>query len=565
MSDNPFVEWFKREYAKFDHHHQEGAVRRNQNFTATFTHWYEAPSGDSSRPDLWCYTDRLSYAPGDIVSFHLSGSVSACSLTVVRDGADPTEVHVIDHLAIECHPTPPDAYAVGCGWPVAATWQVPDDLPSGFYLVIARSEGAWRPIEQHHGFVVRAAPDKAMSRTLLICATSTWIAYNDWGGANAYEGIAGDNGDRFSPVLSIERPFARGLIWLPAGAPRFSADGPLRPGDTPRYPSFEYGFANGFAKYFAAAGWAQFERHFVIWAEQNGYQLDYATQHDLHYTPEILASYDAVVIVGHDEYWTWEMRDAVERYVEDGGKLARFAGNFLWQVRLEDEGRRQICYKWDAHDCDPVRTLEDVSRLTSSWDDPFVGRPAVSTMGLSSSKGGYVRVGCCNPRWPGGYVVYRPEHWAFAQTDLYYGDMFGQDARIFSYEVDGADYEMRDGRPFPVPGDGPEILDILAMGPATSYEDDHQNPGAVLFIAKADVAFKALAKFGDTSPETLRRAGSGVGMMAHFAKGQGEVFNAGSCEWVVGLQHGDFYTAQVTRNVLDRFLLPNSLSNENKA
>ena len=44
--------------------------------------------------------------------------------------------------------------------------------------------------------------------------TSTWIAYNDRGGSNHYEGITGPNADRCSPLLSVERPFSRGFAWL---------------------------------------------------------------------------------------------------------------------------------------------------------------------------------------------------------------------------------------------------------------------------------------------------------------------------------------------------------------
>ena len=42
--------------------------------------------------------------------------------------------------------------------------------------------------------------------------------------------------------------------------------------------------------------------------------------------------------------------------VERGGHVARFAGNFMWQTRLEDEGRRQVCYKYRARAEDPIYT-----------------------------------------------------------------------------------------------------------------------------------------------------------------------------------------------------------------
>ncbi len=41
--------------------------------------------------------------------------------------------------------------------------------------------------------------------------------------------------------------------------------------------------------------------------------------------------------------------------------------------------------------------------------------------------------------------------------------------------------------------------------------------------------------------------------MIHWRRGKGEVFNAATCEWVVGLAQGDRQVDRITRNVLDRF------------
>jgi hypothetical protein len=43
-------------------------------------------------------------------------------------------------------------------------------------------------------------------------------------------------------------------------------------------------------------------------------------------------------------------------------------------------------------------------------------------------------------------------------------------------------------------------------------------------------------------------------MIASFQRGKGEVFHAGSVEWVAGLLRQDPQVEQVTRNVLTRFL-----------
>ena len=42
------------------------------------------------------------------------------------------------------------------------------------------------------------------------------------------------------------------------------------------------------------------------------------------------------------------MRDAVDTFTAAGGMVARLAGNFFWQVRFEDDGATQVCYKYAA-------------------------------------------------------------------------------------------------------------------------------------------------------------------------------------------------------------------------
>ena len=43
-------------------------------------------------------------------------------------------------------------------------------------------------------------------------------------------------------------------------------------------------------------------------------------------------------------------------------------------------------------------------------------------------------------------------------------------------------------------------------------------------------------------------------MMVTMTKGRGEVFHAGTTNWVAGLIHKDPYVECITRNVLDRYL-----------
>jgi hypothetical protein len=516
--------------------------------------WHEAPREDPAWPEVYTYTDAMSYAPSDEVCFHSSTHAPVWSLEVVKDGLAPRTVHQAGDLSGAFHPAPAEAYKTGCDWPVAHRWRLPKDMPSGFYRVISacqRSNGT--RFVQHHFFVVRPAGATPAS-FLLLLPTGTWTAYNDWGGANHYAGTAGPGHDRPSSILSLQRPWTRGIVWMPEGAPRICAPGRALPGEAPRYRHKEWAYANGFGQFSAAAGWAQYDRHFVRWAEAEGYAIDMITQTDLHYRPELLKGYRCVVVIGHDEYWSAEMRHAIDGFVEAGGKLARFGANFLWQIRLEDEGRRQVCYKYWAAAEDPVRDTDQRHLLTAAFEDRRVGWPGATTVGVNGLRGIYASWGGFAPDGARGFTVYRPEHWAFERAGLRYGDVLGGQAEIFAYEVDGLDYTFRDGLPYPTGADGaPPEVEILAMAPAVMAESEFAGEENHYYIGESDLRYRAEALEGVVTVETVRKHRYGSGMIVHMPKGRGEVFTAGSCEWVIGLSRRDAATEQITRNVLGRY------------
>ncbi len=522
------------------------AYPRGQGFHAVTANFFEAPMGDPEYLEVWCYTDKLSYLPGEEVQFHISTTASQFSIELIRDGHIPLSIHKAAGLTGEMAALPDDFHTMGCNWPVAFRWALPADLLTGFYLVISRAENERGEVrEQEHGFFVKPARGGHKSDILLVAATSTWHAYNDWGGSNHYIAANPLEGFNFEPILTHHhRPFGRGQIALPEGAPRKPHEFEHGHDAIPRYPCIEFATTMGYSRWYPNAGWATYERPFVVWAEENGYALDYATQQDLHYDRRLLDDYKCVVFVGHDEYWSWDMRDAVDRYVEAGGNVARFAGNFAWQIRLEDDGNTQVCYKAMAGTHDPLRDSDQAHLLTSFWEDPAVGRSAVDTFGLNALYGIYAGVGVQVPRGTGGFTVYQPDHWAFTGSDLYYGDTIGGKAIIFGYEVDGLDYTFRDGLPYPTQrNNAPESLEILAMGLAANVERDHGHRGTVFY-------------YGDSTPglEEIRPgAARGNGMIVTFKRGNGTVFHAGSCEWVAGLKRRDQATETVTRNVLNRF------------
>ena len=518
-------------------------------------HYYIGPARDPDVLEVWGYTPEMSYLPGDTIELRVSTTAETWSFEIGRDGSAYEKVMLVEDLPGVHQETPEDCSVNGCKWPSAYSFTVPEDwLPGGYRITFRASRGD-DLVEEHHLFLIRSNPTIGERPYLLICATGTWLAYNCWGGSNHYEGITGPHKNQPSPVVSTQRPWTRGFCRLPEGAPRAVPDTPPKPGDMVRYPYMEWAYAYGYSKKYASAGWASYERHFARWAEKQGYLLDFATQHDLHRHPSLLDQYQCAIIVGHDEYWSGPMRDGIERFFENGGKVARFAGNFLWQTRIEDHGRRQVCYKYTATESDPVAGTDRQSLLTGAWDAPPVSRPGAETFGANGFSGIYSGLGNCVGRGGGGFTVYRPEHWALANCRLGYGDVLGGDSRIFGYEVDGLDYRFEDGLPFPSGKDGAATdIEIIAMGLATNIEADHQVWGETRYIETADAEYKAKINFGDISQETVDASSRGNGVMIHWRRGAGEIFNAATCEWVIGLTRGDGQVEQVTRNVLERFV-----------
>ena len=516
--------------------------------------FYDGASDDAQDLQLWAYTDRFSYQPGDQLCLHVNTTAESYALRIVDDRLAENCVYSESALTGKQVATPPDCSINGCDWPVSWTFTIPTTWRSGVYLIILMAQHGERQVDYEHMFILRRATAMAPAPIVLVCATGTWLAYNDWGGANAYKGFEGPDHDQFSPILSTQRPWARGFCKLPPGAPRTVPEVTPAPGAAVRYPYKEWAYANGYSVKFASAGWATYERHFMHWAEQEGFSVDVIALHDLHEHPELLSDYRCAVFVGHDEYWSWEMRDAVDDFVHAGGHAARFAGNFLWQTRIENNGKQQVCYKYIARHADPVMTTVDERRATNAWESPEVGRPGSSTFGVNASRGVYANVGNCVPRGAGGFTVYRPEHWAFANTFLSYGDVLGAQSRVFGYEVDGLDYTVRNGLAYALETkDIAQDLIVLAMGLATNTEADFGIWGETLYLGDEDCAFLAETMHGEDTPANRDKVTRGNGMVVHFSKGKGEVFTAGTCEWVMGLTRHDFQVEQVTRNVLRRF------------
>lgn len=507
-----------------------------------------------------CYTDKTSGAPGQTIRLHVSAE-GPCSLRLDRVGAGRDTVLKRDGLATTLHAVPPDAVSRGCNWPVACEIAIGADWASGYYdIVLTDAAGA----EAHHFVCVRAAPGARRTPYVLILTTNTLQAYNHFGGANAYCDVAALMERRAAlpeamkgavGVLSTQRPFPPLLLAPPEGMPRLVN---LRPRGFEERPwagaDPAWSRVHSQSPYDGSAGFLRkWEQAFVEWAEgEEAMTLDYLTDHDLDADPSALDGYRCAILVGHSEYWSGPQRDTVETFVDAGGRLAIFSGNTaFWKVRWDDDGATMACHKWRGETAETVSD-DDATHL---WSHPRFGRPEAELTGLSFIFGGYHRLGLCAARGQGGYTVYRPDHWALAGADLFYGDVMGGEIPLIGYENDGCALTFGDdGLPAPQPRLGvPGNLEIIALAPCAFAEAES---GYRSLIPPEELDVVATVAYGDDSPASQARVLRGHAVMGSFTRGQGEVFNAGTTEWAHGLAASDPFVTRITRNVLHRFGLP---------
>ena len=485
---------------------------------------------------LEAYTWPQSTSPGEPVGLHVSSDTGAFDVTVTREGAEPTVIWRGSGSAAN-HPTPPDAAANGCGWPAALQIPVGEDWRSAYYSVTVTA-GA----ERADAFlVVRPASGGAKAPILLVLSTTTWNAYNDWGGPSLYTG---------GTQVSFERPMAPGFLVKPEPARRKAQ--PLTAPDPEALYFFEWAEPLGLSVWSGGAGWWNWERVMTSWAESHGFAFDVATSQDLENHPDLLDGHRLFLCAGHDEYWSWGMRDTLEAFTAAGGNAAILSGNTCyWQVRFEDEGRTMVGYKYGAND-DPVVGTPDERFLTGAWVDRRINRSEFATTGLSFSRGGYARYGMGAPHSSGGFTVWRPEHWAFEGTNLSYGDALGQTDTICAYEVDGCELQLADGRPVPTHRDGaPDSLEVLATAPAHLWSQVEQP--ARYRHEPGDLESVVEAIHGESWRDHVEEHRYTHAVIGTFqTPGGGTVLNSGCTDWTYGLEGRDPDIERITGNVLSR-------------
>jgi len=429
----------------------------------------------ASGDEIEGYLSSFSVTQGQSINLYTSTTAPTYDVKVFRLGTNRQLVESISNLPGASYLVPNNAWVQGAQWQNPIPLQTSSNWSAGLYNAVIKTADHSRTLS----FSVREDQPGTKSKILLLDNASTAVAYNNWGGKSLYAFNSSDNIQANTVSL-------------------------LRPGQN--------------------VAWRQ-QREFVAWTDHKNIPIEYASTMDLQNNPSLLNNYDTVVLAGHSEYWSKDMRDAYDKFVQKGGNAMILSGNTMWwQVRFE--GDQMISYKNSNVLNDPFYGVNN-DLVTTNWFRDPVNDPENRSIGVSWRNGGYVNAKGLFPASEGygGYTVTDADHWIYNGTTLKNGDIFGQENTIAGFETDGALFTWVDGTPVVTGEDGtPLDFDILGYSPA-------QNP-----------------------------FGSGYATMGIFqSPGGGYVFNAATVDWAEGLWNfnsstiADQNVSIITYNALQKF------------
>ena len=347
---------------------------------------------DSAPTSIEGYADTVSAQVGDEVTVFVSTPAPSFHVEAYRIGyyQGLGGRFVWRSRQQRGHDQPPPTRTSGTNmiethWSPSLRIHITDDWPQGVYMLkLVASNGA-------QGYVPLTLRDDSSHAALVIQnSVTTWQAYNDWGGYSLYHGPSGSFSSR-SRVVSFDRPY----LGRRGSADFFWIESPL-----------------------------------VFLAERLGLDVTYWTDIDLHERPGLLMNHRALVSLGHDEYWSSDMRRGALAARVHGVNLAFLGANDVYRhIRLVPsplgKDRREIDYKVASED--PMFGVDN-EEVTSQWREAPVPRPE------SVLLGGLYQ---CNPVHA-DMVVAAASSWVFAGTGMTDGDRLPGAIDLEYDRVDGS-------------------------------------------------------------------------------------------------------------------------------
>lgn len=324
-------------------------------------------------------------------------------------------------------------------------------------------------------------PAQPAAEIAVLASNITWNAYNSFGGRSNYVNQAG-----LPPTPSVHARqdllrFTQPGVWpYEVTSAPLSFERPELFNVVPEGAQITDSVAGRLESAMAPAEW-----RLLGWLEREGFAYDLYAEPALHFGRVELDRYHVLVLNTHPEYWSREMYFQVKEWVyKRGGKLMYLGGcGLLAEVEFLDAAT-MVCRQEERAD--------------------LRGESAAHLLGVAYSHAGY--------QSGAPYRVLDATHWAFANTGLRNGDLFGHHS-----------------------------LHERCPGGASGHELDKivpESPANLHHLAKG-----------------INAAESGADLVLFETSSGGAVFAAGSLCWTLSIIV-DEGVSGVTANVLRHFLEP---------
>ncbi len=359
----------------------------------------------ADEPAVFC--DRVSTSPGDRIEVSL---VSPAAGTLHLRRWQRADLPELTFTLGETEPstgTVPDLDPVSAplDWPSIQV-DLPHGIPTGLWLVelVTAAGTARAPL------VIRCDAERTRPRVLAVASAATWACYNEWGGRNRYRNLEQGPG-RVDQPPTWRRTLSAALARAVPEVPRTRIKRALGRDSTQQsFVSRRLSLHRPWSRSFllghpveqpVLSHVAPLDAKILAWLDDEGIDYECVTDLDLHDGPDLCRDRDAIVLMGHSEYWSAEMFRAVRTaHLEHGTWLLNLSGNSMYR-------QIEVTRGW-------IRMSDVVAALAGADETELLG-------GRFSAPG----YGLATP-----YAVVDPQHWIFAGTGVSQGDRFGQQSLI---------------------------------------------------------------------------------------------------------------------------------------
>jgi hypothetical protein len=265
-------------------------------------------------------------------------------------------IELAGHIQPDCNRDVNSGLVSCSNWSSSFSLTIPDNWVSGVYLAKLT-----RPDTGGESYTLFTVRDDARKSDILVQQSFfTHQAYNNYGGKSVYTDYSAGCPTVAQTPRAVKVSFNRPVITNKMGEDNTGND------------------------YFRA------EYPMARWLEAQGYDITYSTTLDTHRSGKTgatnhLLGHRVFLIVGHDEYWTQEMRDAITAARDAGVHLGIFSSNTgYWRVRLESDPftgePESVMVVYKTTESGPV---DPSGEATGTWRDPAgINNPENAIVGV---------------------------------------------------------------------------------------------------------------------------------------------------------------------------------------